>query len=134
MTPEGRVVADIKAAMKELGCEVRKCQWVGHAGAPDLFIMLPDKRRGMDKGRHFWVEVKAPEKEPEAHQLREHMLMERSNCLVYVDDNVLSTIEHVKNQSWGKALYDKAVQAEVLWKQRLARREARNARGKKDTV
>jgi hypothetical protein len=78
MTPEGKIVAAIKSVVKELHGEVRKCQWVGRIGAPDLLIMLP--------GWHFWVEVKAPGKKPKAHQQREHKLMAESGCEVRVYD------------------------------------------------
>lgn len=80
MTPEGKVVAGIKALVKSMGGEVRKCQWVGHNGAPDLFIMV--------NGRHLWIEVKAPGKRPEAHQLREMNRMIKAGCDVYWADSV----------------------------------------------
>ena len=85
MTPEGKVVAAIKKAVKAAGGEVRKCVWVGHNGAPDLFIMMPEY--------HFWVEVKAPGKKPETHQLREHARMDRAGCLVIVADKVEDVLE-----------------------------------------
>lgn len=76
MTPEGRVVAAIKKRVKELGGEVRKCQWVGHVGAPDLFIML--------NGRHFWIEVKSDTGCLASHQGREILRMVESGCDVFV--------------------------------------------------
>ena len=79
MTPEGKVVARIKEVVRMAGGEVRKCEWVGHVGAPDLFIMIP--------GIHIWVEVKAPGKTPKPRQLREHEKMEKSGCIVYVVDH-----------------------------------------------
>jgi hypothetical protein len=80
MTPEGKVVAGIKALVKSMGGEVRKCQWVGHNGAPDLFIML--------NGRHLWIEVKAPGKKPQEHQMREMKRMCNAGCAVFVTDSV----------------------------------------------
>jgi len=94
MTPEGKVVKDIKLAMKELGCAVRKCVWVGHSGAPDLFIMSAPLAAGA-AGRHLWVEVKAPGKKPTAHQLREHEIMRKAGCQVIVADNVIDVIRAV---------------------------------------
>jgi len=94
MTPEGKVVKDIKLAMKELGYAVRKCVWVGHSGAPDLFIMSTPQAAG-EFCNHLWVEVKAPGKKPTAHQLREHDAMRKAGCRVIVADNVLDVIREV---------------------------------------
>lgn len=51
MTPEGKVVALIRARVKEANGEVRKCSWEGVRGAPDLLVLLP--------GVHAWIEAKA---------------------------------------------------------------------------
>lgn len=142
MTPEGRVVADIKAAMKDLGGDVRKCQWVGHAGAPDLFIMVPRLDEDLNAagfGFHLWVEVKAPGKTPEPHQLREHAKMEEAGCNVCVVDSVLDAIDAVQAQYDPSSIFteeeiERCRIARYKWGQILARREAKNARGKKDTV
>lgn len=134
MTPEGKVVADIKAAMKELGCVVRKCQWVGHVGAPDLFIMVPGTVT-KDAGHHFWVEVKAPGEKPKPHQEREHRTMERAGCRVHVRDNAADVVQDVEFFMTDNIdLFRNAVAVEVKYRQRAAQREASNARGKKDTV
>lgn len=81
MTPEGKVVAAIKNAVKSLGGESRKMEWVAHAGAPDLCILFPDI------GWHVLVEVKAPGKTPEPHQLREHEKLRASGFTVWVCDD-----------------------------------------------
>ena len=134
MTPEGKVVADIKAAMKDLGCEVRKCQWVGHVGAPDLFIMVPGTVT-KDAGHHFWVEVKAPGEKPKPHQVREHKAMEQAGCRVYVHDNAADVVRRVQFYFQHDIdLFRKAIRVEIECRQRVAQREAKNARGKKDTV
>ncbi len=134
MTPEGKVVADIKAAMKELGCAVRKCQWVGHVGAPDLFIMVPTTV-AKDTGHHFWVEVKAPGEKPKPHQAREHKAMEQAGCRVYVHDNAADVVRRVQFYFQHDIdLFCKAIRVEIECRQRVAQREAKNARGKKDTV
>lgn len=134
MTPEGRVVADIKAAMKELGCTVRKCQWVGHGGAPDLFIMVPGTVT-KDTGYHFWVEVKAPGEKPKPHQVREHKAMEQAGCRVYVHDNAADVVRRVQFYFQHDIdLFRKSIRVEIECRQRVAQREAKNARGKKDTV
>ena len=82
MTPEGKVVAAIKKAVKELGGETRKMTWVGHAGAPDLCILLPEVRQ------HILVEVKAPGEKPKPHQFREHEKLRDAGFLVWVTDDV----------------------------------------------
>ena len=62
------------------GGEVRKVNWVGRRGAPDRFVMLPH--------RIVWVELKAPGKQPEPHQLREHERMRRYGLDVVVIDSL----------------------------------------------
>lgn len=57
---------------KALGGEVRKVRWVGHNGAPDRLVLIP---RSLERWQHPYkalVELKAPGKVPEPHQLREH--------------------------------------------------------------
>lgn len=69
--------------VKALGGEVRKVKWIGRRGAPDRLVMLPARTlaQGIDcawcnpKGRAIWVELKAPGKPAEPHQLREHARM-----------------------------------------------------------
>lgn len=89
MTPEGKLVAYIRRRVRELGGKTRKCSWDGHAGAPDLFVML--------WGRHFWIECKAPGESPRALQLREHRAMRENGCIVYVADCPESAEEILKN-------------------------------------
>jgi len=52
-----------------LGGVCRKVCWPGRKGAPDRFVMLPGT--GV-----LWVELKRPGKSAEAHQLREHKLLQ----------------------------------------------------------
>ena len=86
MTPEGKLVAYIRRRVRELGGACRKCSWEGHAGAPDLLIML--------RGRHFWIECKAPGETPRPVQLREHRAMRESGgCSVFVADSPLQVDE-----------------------------------------
>jgi hypothetical protein len=66
------------------GGEVRKLAWLGRNGAPDRLLVLP-------VGRVFFVELKRPGKDAEAHQAREH---ERLRA-VGADVRVLDTIELV---------------------------------------
>jgi hypothetical protein len=64
-----------------MGGEVRKVQWIGRRGAPDRFVMLPT-------GACHWVELKAPGKVAEPHQLREHVRMAAMGQRVEVIDSL----------------------------------------------
>lgn len=122
MTPEGKVVAAIKSVIKELHGEVRKCSWVGHIGAPDLFIMMP--------GWHFWVEVKAPGEKPKKHQLREHKVMGESGCEVRVFDaasDVAKLIADRYSLSDGRTERQICLKAYELWVTWRRKERAENA-------
>ena len=67
--------------VRELGGEVRKVQWIGRRGAPDRLVLLPGRRS-------VWVELKAPGKTAEPHQVREHNRMRRRGELVEVIDSI----------------------------------------------
>lgn len=75
---------------KELGGEVRKVKWIGRSGAPDRLLMLPYTVNGdgrMNLPKTIWVELKAPGKKPEPHQLREHARMRKMGQRVEVIDS-----------------------------------------------
>lgn len=65
---ESKIESYLVERVKAMGGVVRKARWLGIRGAPDRLVMLPD-RRG------FWVELKAPGKQAEPHQHREHERM-----------------------------------------------------------
>lgn len=73
---------------KQHGGEVRKVKWIGRSGAPDRLVMLPN-----DLGEYgkwpatIWVELKAPGKKPEPHQVREHKRMRDMGQRVEVIDS-----------------------------------------------
>lgn len=79
--------------VKEQGGEVRKLKWIGRRGAPDRLVMLPERSAWTPTGlalcdaQTIWVELKAPGKEPEPHQLREHERMRRMGQRVEVVDS-----------------------------------------------
>lgn len=101
------------ARVKALGGEVRKVKWIGRRGAPDRIVMLPargkcptaaevlryrdehccrmeDAKRALDQRRApltVWVELKAPDVPPEAHQVREHERMRAAGQYVEVVDS-----------------------------------------------
>lgn len=79
--------------VKELGGEVRKVKWIGRSGAPDRLLMLPRQAPHLvggkvaDERNTVWVELKAPGKKPEPHQLREHARMRKMGQRVVVVDS-----------------------------------------------
>jgi len=79
---ESQIEAHLVKRVKELGGEVRKTKFLGHPGAPDRFVMLPAREHG------FWVELKAPGKKAEPHQVREHNRMRRLGEIVEVIDSI----------------------------------------------
>lgn len=87
--------------VKEMGGEVRKVRWIGRNGAPDRLVMIPYDSgvrrmesgtvqviKPVQKARSFWVELKAPGKKPEAHQVREHARMAKAGLHVEVVDSI----------------------------------------------
>lgn len=74
------IEARLVKRVKELGGEVRKVQFVNRPGAPDRYVMLG--------GKGFWVELKAPGKLAEPHQVREHNRMRRMGEIVHVVDSI----------------------------------------------
>lgn len=97
MTPEGKVVAIIRKRIKSAGGLVRKCEWSGVRGAPDLFVML--------NGHHCWIEAKAETGRVAPHQAREHERMRHAGCQVHIvrgeaeADTVVELIEFSKQVS-----------------------------------
>ncbi len=82
--------------VKELGGEVRKVQWIGRRGAPDRLVMLPKEAYVDDDHCAIWVELKAPGKKPEPHQLREHNRMRAMGQRVEVIDSIEGIEELLK--------------------------------------
>lgn len=64
---EARVEAKLVREIEAIGGLVRKVKWIGRRGSPDRLVMM--------NGATVWVELKAPGKEAEDHQRREHELM-----------------------------------------------------------
>lgn len=57
----------------------RKLQWICRRGAPDRLVVI--------NGNIAFVEVKAPEKTPDDHQIREHRRLRDAGALVFVIDS-----------------------------------------------
>lgn len=105
---ERDIEAYLVKSVKALGGEVRKVRWLGRRGAPDRLVMLPAYRPAPLPPRKFcdtgqtgfypdtrlrpaatiWVELKAPGKKAEPHQLREHKRMEKMGQRVVVIDSL----------------------------------------------
>lgn len=101
---ERDIEAYLVERVKAMRGEVRKVKWVGRRGAPDRVVMLPErvipKWDGEVKvgaictptgwttpARTLWVELKAPNKTAEPHQLREHVRMRKMGQRVEVVDS-----------------------------------------------
>ena len=83
---ERDIEAHLVKRVKARGGEVRKVQWIGRRGAPDRIVMLP--AAGLDYQAPIWVELKAPGKKAEPHQVREHHRMRMAGQRVLVIDSV----------------------------------------------
>lgn len=85
---EKYLVKQVKAA----GGLCRKIEFIGHPGAPDRLVMLPPINgkvtgRTLSPAQTIWIELKAPGKKPEPHQLREHARMRKMGQRVEVVDS-----------------------------------------------
>lgn len=86
--------------IKALGGEVRKVKFLDRNGAPDRLVLLPRRiKKTGTLGTGFvantlvhaetrWVELKAPGKKPEAHQMREHKRLRDMGQVVLVIDTL----------------------------------------------
>lgn len=84
---ESKVEGYFNKQVELAGGEVRKLNWINRRGAPDRLAML--------KGPHF-VELKAPGKKPEPHQVREHSKMRKHGLRVYVIDTLEGVDRFIK--------------------------------------
>lgn len=98
MAQEAKIEKYLCDRVKMLGGEVRKVKWIGRRGAPDRLVMLPQTwiryhdypmaEVGAFPPQTIWVELKAPGKEPEPHQAREHKRMRDMGQRVEVIDSM----------------------------------------------
>jgi hypothetical protein len=88
MMRESQIEKHLVQRVKELGGEVRKVKWLDRNGAPDRLVYI--------NGKRIWVELKAPGKKPEPHQLREHNRMRKRGDLVEVVDSIEGVEELLK--------------------------------------
>lgn len=75
--------------VKAMGGEIRKVMFIGHRGAPDRLVLLPDNRR-------FWAELKAPGEKAKPHQVREHNKLRRMGEIIEVIDSIEGVDEVLK--------------------------------------
>lgn len=89
MTREAAVEEYLVERVKSLGGEVRKVKWIGRNGAPDRFVMLPEKNPALGTAFNnaIWVELKAPGEKAKPHQLREHERMRKCGQRVEIIDS-----------------------------------------------
>ncbi len=87
---ERDIEAHLVRRVKELGGEVRKVKWIGRRGAPDRLVMLPKPagKTSWPLSQAIFVELKAPGKKAEPHQLREHKRMQGRGQRVVVIDSI----------------------------------------------
>jgi hypothetical protein len=89
---ERDIEAYLVKRVKAVGGEVRKVRWIGRRGAPDRLVMLPGvicyANHGTLPAQTIWVELKAPGKLPEPHQVREHNRMRGKGHRVVVIDSL----------------------------------------------
>jgi len=87
---ERDIEAYLVQRVKSMGGEVRKVQWIGRRGAPDRLVMMPPcvTINGVGMNNSSWVELKAPGKVAEPHQLREHKRMQAMGQRVEVIDSL----------------------------------------------
>ncbi len=96
MLRERDIEAHLVRRVKDLGGECRKIKWIGRRGAPDRLVMLPECRVPYGSGDGWrlaraeliFVELKAPGKKAEPHQLREHKRMQAMGQRVVVIDSI----------------------------------------------
>lgn len=87
---ERDIEAHLVDRVKEVGGEVRKVRFLDRRGAPDRLVMLPEPNPvlGSAFNNAWWVELKAPGKKPEPHQVREHARLRRLGQRVLIIDSI----------------------------------------------
>lgn len=78
---ESVVEAYLARQVRRAKGEIRKVKFVGHDGAPDRMVMLPNDHL---LAPIVWVELKSPTGRLRPAQIREHDRMRRLGQLVYV--------------------------------------------------
>lgn len=76
---ESQVAKYLVKRVESLGGEVRRVEWIGRRGAPDVLVLLPM--------RHCYVEEKRPGEVPTTIQLREHERLRAAGIEVLVIDS-----------------------------------------------
>lgn len=68
----------LKKQVAKAGGLFRKVKWIGRNGAPDRLVIL---------NRIAFVELKAPGKTPDGHQIKEHIRLRDAGATVFVFDS-----------------------------------------------
>lgn len=95
-TPEGEVQAYGAEQLKKHGCLVRKISYEGRRGCPDQLVLVPKRARDFPAGIGYTRKVYAPPSvifveykkaediEPDPHQVRERIRMQKRGADVRV--------------------------------------------------
>lgn len=86
---ESSIESYLNSQVRAAGGETRKVKWIGRRGAPDRLVML-SSGVFVDGlwATSAWVELKAPGKVAEPHQVREHARMLKMGQAVVVIDSL----------------------------------------------
>ncbi len=77
---ERDIESHLVRCVRAKGGECRKVKWIAHSGAPDRVVFIGT--------RTAFVELKAPGKKPEKHQLREHARLRARGLYVVIIDSL----------------------------------------------
>ena len=94
---ESTVEAHLRKRATAAGALVRKMIWPGHRGAPDRLVIWAE---GL--GRHSrvdFVELKAPGKKPDPHQVREHDKLRALGCAVFTLDSIEAVDKYIAGRT-----------------------------------
>lgn len=92
MAAEAKLEEYFCRRVKEAGAEHRKVKWPGRRNAPDRLVLF-------SAGLLAWVELKAPGKQPNIGQRREHSRLRARGQLVFVIDNFLDVDRFIEKMT-----------------------------------
>lgn len=105
MAGEAKVETHLHREVEKAGGTTRKFVSPGHRGVPDRVVIWP-RVHPLTYYRHqpnvvhaaevHFVETKAPGKDAEKHQAREHVRLQKLGCVVLVLDTIRKVDNYVK--------------------------------------
>lgn len=90
---ESTVEMHLRKKATAAGALVRKMIWPGHRGAPDRLVIWCCPLR------HDFVELKAPGKKPDPHQVREHDKLRALGCAVFTLDSIEAVDKYIAGRT-----------------------------------